>query len=318
MARKTRVEVNGGLYHVMARGNRREPIFFEEEDRAKLMSGLARARAELDTEVHAFALMTNHLHLVLRRRHETIGRFMHLLLFRYARHVNRRHGLVGHVFQGRYKALLCDDESYLLRLVRYVHWNPMRAGLCRTLHYRWSSYGTYLDGSLSWVDTAPVLRLLGKDPARARETLREFHESLRLEDQEIDARFEIFRSPILGDDEFDARALRRAGLSPSRLRPIPLDLLLARMVWTWRGTVSAVQVRGTSRRHAIAHARAAFARAAIEEHGHSAAAVAGYLGRDPANLRMLLWRWKTPLRPVPTHGGSALGSDDATHDEDTC
>ena len=125
MSRVPRLEFDGGLYHLMARGNRRQEIFHDDNDRRRFMGRLCTMIGRTDLELYAFVLMPNHVHLVARRRHTRICHFMRDLLSPYARYINRRFGTIGHLFQGRYRGLVCHDESYLLRLVRYVHFNPL-------------------------------------------------------------------------------------------------------------------------------------------------------------------------------------------------
>ncbi len=131
MARKPRIHVAGGTYHVMLRGNAGQPIFFSDEDRYHLYLLLQEGSARFDYRVHAFCCMGNHLYLALQVGEIPLSKSMPNLAFRYTRWVNRREKRLGHLFQGRYKALLVERDNYLLELVRYIHLNPVRAGLVK-------------------------------------------------------------------------------------------------------------------------------------------------------------------------------------------
>jgi REP element-mobilizing transposase RayT len=129
MARKARTEVEGGLYHVITRGNNRRQIFNSPADYEKFLFLLAVQKIKLPFFLYAYCLMTNHVHLLLERQASAVGRIMHRLLTGYAQYYNRRYRRVGHLLQGRHKAILCQSERYLSELVRYIHLNPVRAGM---------------------------------------------------------------------------------------------------------------------------------------------------------------------------------------------
>ena len=157
MGRAPRAEFSGALYHVFARGNRREPIFLDEDDYQSYVERLRTAAERMGVAVIAYCLMPNHPHLCLRTDGTPLSVFMQRLNTRHARRFNDKYELCGHLHQGRYQALLVDEETYLLRLVRYIHQNPVRAGLVKTLEgWRFSSHRDYLSET-SWLDRQPVL-----------------------------------------------------------------------------------------------------------------------------------------------------------------
>ena len=131
MARKPRIHFPGALYHVITRGNRRQGIFLDEKDLQRFLTYLSDCKNRFPFRLYAYALMKNHLHLLIEVEENPLSRIMQSLLFGYARYFNRRYGEVGHLFQGRYKAILCDKDAYLLELVRYIHLNPVRAKIVR-------------------------------------------------------------------------------------------------------------------------------------------------------------------------------------------
>lgn len=141
MARPLRIEFPGALYHVTARGNARQDIFLDDADRHLFLSVLDRAVLRFRLVVHAYCLMDNHYHLLLETPEANLSRALRQLNGVYTQAFNRRHGKVGHVLQGRFKAILVDRDSYLIELCRYVVLNPVRAKVTRKPDtYRWSSY----------------------------------------------------------------------------------------------------------------------------------------------------------------------------------
>ncbi|RRQ21110.1 transposase [Thiohalobacter thiocyanaticus] len=133
MARPLRIEVAGGLYHVTARGDRREDIYADEADRLHWLSIFDGVCDRFNWRCHGYCLMTNHYHLVVETPEANLSRGMRQLNGVYTQTFNRRHGLVGHLFQGRFKGILVEREAYLLELSRYVVLNPVRAGMdCKT------------------------------------------------------------------------------------------------------------------------------------------------------------------------------------------
>ena len=126
MARKPRLNVPGGVYHVLARGNRQATIFHDDADYRAYLERLERYRQRDGVIVHAYVLMSNHVHLLLETGDRPLARTMQTLQFTFSQYSNRRYHKSGHVFQGRYHAILCDRAAYLLELVRYLHLNPAR------------------------------------------------------------------------------------------------------------------------------------------------------------------------------------------------
>ena len=141
MARPLRIEFVGGLYHVTSRGNARQDIYVDNHDRATFLNRVDKTRTRYDWYVHAYCLMSNHYHLLIETGTPTLSKGMKLLNGVYTQSFNRRHRRVGHLFQGRYKAILVDKESYLLELARYIVLNPVRARMIRSAtDWKWSSY----------------------------------------------------------------------------------------------------------------------------------------------------------------------------------
>ncbi len=212
MARKPRIHYPGAFYHVMLRGNGGQDIFSSSEDRNRfyllLQEGIERYRHR----IHAFCLMTNHVHLLIEVGTIPLSQIMQNLSFRYTRYVNARNNRIGHLFQGRYKALLIDGESYLLELVRYIHCNPVRVGLTASPDtYQWSSHKSYLGrNSIPWLTSQLVLGQFAVQLGKARKLYHDF-----VQDGISEVRRQVFHSGtyegrILGDDNFSEKALAKA------------------------------------------------------------------------------------------------------------
>jgi REP element-mobilizing transposase RayT len=144
MARAPRIEYEGALYHVINRGIEKRSIFASPSDRGRLLRLLAKLKERYKTSILAYCIMPNHFHLLIRTALPNLHSFMKDLDGEYSRIFNLMHGRIGPLFQGRYRALLVEDSSYALEVARYIHMNPVKAGLAvNPGEYRWSSYGVY-------------------------------------------------------------------------------------------------------------------------------------------------------------------------------
>lgn len=177
MARPLRLEFPGAVYHVTNRGDRRELIFLDDEDRAAFLKLLGREVQQQGWRLFAYCLMDNHYHLLVETPEPNLGRGMRRLNGVYTQTFNRRHGLVGHLFQGRYKAIVVDRDGYLLELCRYVVLNPVRAGMVEAAEqWAWSSYRETV-GNMpppAWLAADDVLGLFHKSVAAARRAYARF------------------------------------------------------------------------------------------------------------------------------------------------
>jgi REP element-mobilizing transposase RayT len=154
MARPLRIEFAGALYHVTARGNAQADIYGDDADRLQFLALLHHTVERYDWYCHAYCLMDNHYHLLIETNTPTLSRGMKFLNGTYTQYFNRRHQRVGHVFQGRYKAILVQKDSYLLELARYIALNPVRAKMVRSAkEWRWSSYRA----TAGYEESAPCL-----------------------------------------------------------------------------------------------------------------------------------------------------------------
>lgn len=221
MARKLRVQFPGAIYHVLNRGDRKEPIVRDDPDRERFLATLAEACEKAAWQVHAFCLMANHFHLVLETPQGNLVAGMKWLLGTYTNRFNHRHQLVGHLFSGRYKALIVQGggEGYLKTVCDYVHLNPVRARLLPATaalrEYPWSSYPDYLRPPHQRRPWLRVDRLFGeyrvpKDSAAGRRVFAAAVEARRHQERE-DTFQPVRRGWCLGDDQFRQELLAQVG-----------------------------------------------------------------------------------------------------------
>jgi putative transposase len=218
--RKPRLEIEGGLYHILSRGNNRRLIFGSEDDYRKFLLQLSRQKAKLPFYLYAYCLMPNHIHLLIERRDDAISRVMQGLLTAYSQYYNRKHRRSGHLLQGRYKAILCQSDQYLAELVRYIHLNPVRAKMVRRAQdFAYSSHRAYLGLDQSrLVDVEPVLRHFGASKKVAVERFQLFVRA----GMKHGHKEEFYRADegrMLGTDEWVAETKNRVGEIPLGARP---------------------------------------------------------------------------------------------------
>jgi REP element-mobilizing transposase RayT len=296
MARPPRVELAGGIYHVIARGNERREIFRDDQDRRVYLARLAECRERYEFGVLAFCLMPNHVHLAIERGPVTLGKIVLALHAYYGQKFNYRHERVGHLFQGRYKAYLVDCERYLGALVQYIHLNPVRAGLVdRPEIYVWSSDRYYRRGTgPEWLDIDIVLRRFA--PGRAGACAAYRHWMGSNDADSYDAVAPLGRV-VKGDEEFAKRSMRTANaLLPKPVRWTPAAFASA---------ASAAQgftlerLRGPSQCRPESRARLLAAYLGRRDYAIPAAALAGCFGRDESAFAHGLRRFENALSRDP-------------------
>ena len=184
MPRQARLDAPGTLHHVMIRGIERSPIFRDDQDRQEFISRMGSLAQKTGTRILAWALMSNHVHLLFFSGSSGISKFMRRLLTGYALRFNRKHRRNGHLFQNRYKSIICEEESYLLELVRYIHLNPLRAALVESMveldRYPWSGHRVLMGkGRNDWQERDYVLHQFDKQQGMAIQVYRRFMEEGR-------------------------------------------------------------------------------------------------------------------------------------------
>jgi REP element-mobilizing transposase RayT len=202
MARPLRLSFENAVYHITARGNRKEPIFYQNEDRKVFLDKINETFLKYSFGCFAYCLMDNHYHLFLRTLHPNISEGMHYLNTSYTNWFKARHKVVGVIFQGRYKSLIVDENTYGVHLSAYIHLNPFRAGIVKDLReYPWSSYPDYIgrDPSPVELDTSLVLGQFDND----LETARRKYETYVIENRMIESPAkESYKGIALGGNEF--------------------------------------------------------------------------------------------------------------------
>ena len=179
MPRKPRLDVPGALHHIMIRGNNKANIFSDDQDRSKFLQRLGENVVEAQCSVYAWVLMSNHVHILFKSGRKGISTVMRKLLTWYAVYFNRRHKRTGHLFENRYKSILCDEDNYLLALIRYIHLNPVRAGMVKTMEaldgYLWSGHSAVMGkNECPWMDADYVLLQFNDTKRKSRNAYRRF------------------------------------------------------------------------------------------------------------------------------------------------
>ncbi len=312
MPRCARIDHSGLLVHVMARGIDRCLIFTDDRDRYFLLDRLSSILEETDTILLAWALMPNHFHLLTRLSDDKMAVLMRRLLTSYAKRFNQRHQRVGHLFQNRYKSLICEEQVYLLELIRYIHLNPVRGGLVESIddldRYRWCGHSVLMGNrrfSVQSVDE--VLGIFGPDPLSARKDYRRFLEQGVSMGPRPDLAGDILPSfrktgqgsfpfgvRMLGSKLFQQTILEKTPQGRSAPRSLPLEHLLARTAGEFLLPPSMLMLRG--RENAVSDARAAFCWLAIRKFGYKPSEVARFLGISGVNVSRALRRGAPPSR----------------------
>ncbi|RYD04356.1 hypothetical protein N752_13360 [Desulforamulus aquiferis] len=208
MGRRPRVEYSGAIYHVIQRGNNREYIFQRPEDKLFLMNELQKRKRLKEFLLFGYVLMGNHYHLILQTTGISLSKLMHLINSSYGRYYNKSRKRTGHIFNGRYKAIPIQNEQYLFAVLRYIHQNPVKAGICqRVQHYKWSSDIDYRDNQEGLVDINILLNMMSDNRAEA---IKKYSAYVEQEDEE-----EYDEIDVLGDESF-VLAIQPSKKSPTR------------------------------------------------------------------------------------------------------
>lgn len=314
MPRAARIDIPGVLYHVIVRGIERRDIFMDDQDRHAFVERLSSLLEKTGASCLAWALIPNHFHLLLRTSEVKLSTFMRRLLTGYAVVFNLRHNRKGHLFQNRYKSIVCQEDSYLLELVRYIHLNPLRAHVVSSLDslraYRWSGHAVVTGNrEMKGQDVDSVLAHFGTTRAKAVRGYQTFiadgidqgarpdlvgrvvstEESTR----SIDSR-------VLGDPDFAEEIRRRLPLSNRVQASIPIAVIAEKSAAAFCVPVRAVFAGG--RREAVVKARSMTCFLALEE-GHSVTGVARFLGMSRNGVVMAARRHEEP--PTSSFDGNS-------------
>jgi putative transposase len=290
MPRAPRVHVSGGMYHAILRGNHRNAIFCTPEDRNEFEDILGQALERFSSRVLAYCWMTNHIHAIVQVADRPLGKLVQLLASRYARRYQRRVPTTGHLFERRYRARLITDTAYLLQAIRYIHLNPVEAGMVRDpVEYPWSSHRCYLGAPApAWLSVDPALRRFG---GSRREAVAAYLAYLgaRAGECPVGEWVDGARREVADD----AAAPGSAGAHPAPR----LEALLTEIAG--RYDVSPADIRSADRNRSLSAPRAALAQAALNSGAATLSEIAVFLGRAPSTVSWLLQRHRTPLEPSP-------------------
>lgn len=318
MARKSRIDAPGALHHVIVRGIERRPIFSDSQDYQWFLGRLGKILTDTSTACYAWVLMTNHVHLLLRTGKAPLSTAMRRLLTGYAQQFNRRHRRHGILFQNRYKSFLCEEEPYLMELVRYIHLNPVRAGIVQDLKglksYPCSGHSAIMGRKdFNWQDTKYILNRFSESLTAARCSYEAYVskgisdgrrpdlvgggllrsvggwsalKAIRatgmrvMGDERILGRSDFVESVIKSaNEEYE----RRSQLSSRRLE---IEKITEAVSGYFELTTD--EIRSPSRRRAVARARAVISMAAIDNMGLSGADVARWLNLTPSAVSKLV------------------------------
>ncbi len=211
MARKPRIHFPGAFYHVTLRGNGGQQIFFSPEDQTRLYLLFQEGIGKYGHNIHAFCLMKNHIHLLIQVADIPLAKIIQNISFRFSRHINSTQDRTGHLFQGRYKAILVDADNYLLQLVRYIHNNPVRAEITEQCgEFQWSSHNAYCGNEfIPWLTTDFVLSQFADNLQTARAHYMDFVRLIEPEEQLSEFQNGTYEGRLLGDDYFAEAALSK-------------------------------------------------------------------------------------------------------------
>lgn len=320
MPRQARLDVPGALHHIMVRGINKSAIFKNDQDRARFLERLGENVSAAHASVYAWVLMRNHVHILFKSGSEGISAVMRRLLTWYAQYFNRRYKRTGHLFENRYKSILCEEETYLPALVRYIHLNPIRAKIVQSLEqldrYAWSGHRAIIGQSkCPWMDIDTVLSQYGGTRKKAISAYRRFvgegmaegrnpvlvggglirsqggwSEVVALrrrgQEEESDER-------ILGSGDFVHRVLQEA--EERHLRQIKLCRAGRSITHIIQEEceirrISPEELKRGGRRARVSEARAAIARRSKEELGLSGAEIARHLGVNTSSINRAIAR----------------------------
>jgi putative transposase len=320
MPRHARLDTTGALHHIMVRGINKGALFQDDLDRTKFRERLETCIVETRCSVYAWVLMDNHVHLLVRSGAKGVSTLMRKLLTWYAVYYNRRHHRSGHLFENRYKSVLCQEDQYFLALVRYIHLNPVRAGMVtqprELATYPWSGHAALAGKErYTWMDTAHVLLQFAPTEQRARNAYRRFVEegfsmghvpeltggglirslggwsevvSMRRKGGQVktDGR-------ILGTGDFVNAVLKEAADRHLRqLRIRNSDKTVAAIIEEEcaRNGIATNELASGSRRNKVSRARAAIAFRCVRELGTPAAEIARYVGVNTSSVSRAIAR----------------------------
>ncbi len=300
MARKPRVEFDGALYHVIVRGNQRQKTFHDEHDRQSYLQRIEHYRQRYGFRLHAYVLMANHVHILIETKRVGLSKIMQGIQGSYTQIFNRRHGKVGHLFQGRYKAILCDRDAYLLELVRYIHLNPARLKVPENpWRYRWSSHGAYLGKPAAVkVDTEATLGQFGSTLGAARRGYQGFIED-GFKQGHDEKYYETIDQRFLGEERFLSKVAERSEAREVEIRGNKVSFARLLETIAQAHDVKSEVLLHVGRQRRWVAMRAQLVYLARQQCGLTTKELGRRLNRDPSMISRL-YAWYETHRDEPT------------------
>ncbi len=328
MPRQARLDIPGALHHIMVRGINKAAIFRDDEDKSRFLERLGQNVTEGKCTVYAWVLMSNHVHILFKSGKEGISSVMRRLLTWYAQYYNRRHHRTGHLFENRYKSVLCEEDNYLLALVRYIHLNPLRAKIVKTVEeldrYPWSGHRDIAGKSKKpWMDTDYVLSQFGSTRRKALHAYRNFmrEEISHAESKELTGgglirsqggwsqvlasrrrgQREEFDERILGGGDFVSKVLKEAEdrqLRQLRNRRAGRTIQMIIDEECRKAGIGPAELMGGSKRRKVSAARSVIAIRSRDQLGLSSAEIARHVGVNTSSITRAIERVEKPYHVI--------------------
>jgi len=284
MPRHPRVHSPDLLYHILTRGNNRQRTFFNDDDYLKFIELLQTTKKNYPFRLYAYVLMPNHFHFLLQTQLATTSKIMQSLLTVYAKYFNATHKKRGHLFQGRYKAILCDKEPYFIELIRYIHLNPVRAHMVPTASaWPWSGHLEYTGQAVRRLVDFNLIRGIFGEGAPAHDKYVKF-----IQDGTDSPSQERFypreNSPFLGTEEFVLKSslIISTKNEETRKERLKMDAILSEIAQ--KAAICPDIIKQRSRSRTVSSVRKQFIRECTTLHGYTDREVADFLGRDHAYI----------------------------------
>lgn len=286
MPRHTRIHAPNLLYHIIARGNNRQEIFLNQQAYQKFLSILEKAKEKYPFKLYAYIVMPNHFHLLLEVMKDTTSRIMQSILTGYARYFNERNKRRGHVFEGRYKGIICDKDNYLLELVRYIHLNPVRAKLVvNPGQWVWSGHSEYIGmRKRGLIDSGLVSDIFGRGERGYNKYKRFLEDGMGVGYK--DEFHPKESNPFLGSGEFTCKILDERSKRKSN-KTISLDDILEKE--SQRIGIKKDLVTQKVRLKNVSKLKIEFIKKAILENGYSQAEISRYLNCNQSYVSRIIY-----------------------------
>jgi len=282
MARSKRYHYPGSFFHVMLRGNQGQDIFYSDQDRYNMCLLLQEGTERFGHRIHAFCFMRNHIHLLIQVGEVSLSKIIQNLAFRHTRKINNRLNRLGRLYQGRFKSILIEEEVYFLRLLRYIHRNPVRANIAmRSEDYIWSSHRAYLNKNpISWVTKDYALAKFSKNREEAILLFSSYCGSSETDLELDELRNDFKDGQVLGNDNFLEEVRGQNAISIEKL--LPFETIIEAVCKLL--DLQKEQITINTKSPKIAYAKGMISRLAIEKSKVSKEYIALYMNRDSSRV----------------------------------